>query len=512
MAAPRGVPVRILSRVPINPTMRFAPDLAAQPSPSTISSLTSAAPRLSAAVTPMPVVPPSRVVAALAARQDRPGLVGLVGYRAAGEAGPAPVTASVLSPSPEVVASASASKEWGEAAFSTMLGDSPSRKLSVAVSGLEGVGRRSRLGSPMPHLNSSHDPRVPDPSAGPSGFSNGVIAIALGTLLPWLGWQAGFITSYLEAVVVCLAVQFIVPWLASRKAVREKAKAEVRQEAERKQFLERLRETTSPAPTGPAHEERPVVGSMPGLPGGPFRFLDSWPGAFLATGVGLASAVYFGLVTLEFLPRMAHYGALAVASLVLPAMGRDWLATRLGGKAPEGRLSDWSPRRLLSRVSPLKTVALPMLTFAFTGILLGRAKGWADAAPSSARRAASALAGPVVNAGLALAGGALAAGLAWVGAPEVLVSLVSTFIVVNVMTALVDLLPLFPSGGHFVLRHFIGHTLAAPGIAAWLDRRPGLQLAVMLGVLFFGGAWLHEAVLYIFQAIFWPAARASISL
>jgi hypothetical protein len=328
-----------------------------------------------------------------------------------------------------------------------------------------------------------------------------------------LAMATGFVDSVLGVLNISLWTHLGVAsfefWIGRRRAALAEEEEQQKKDASRREFIQRLKGERSDSPES-TREAKDVIpaqsGRLPALP----RFLDSWPGALLATGAGVAAAVFSGLVTVAFLPEMVKYAALTATSLVLAALGRDWLAARLTGAAQRGSGLDWSPRGLLSRVSPLMTLALPIVAFSFTGILFGRAKGAADSDPSTSRRAAAALAGPAVNAGLALLGAAVAAGLAWVGAPEALVSLASTFIVVNVMAALVDLLPPFPLGGHDVLRHFVSHVLAAPRAAEWLDRHRGLQIAVLAGALFLGGGLVNEVVLRIFGILFWPAALASV--
>lgn len=324
--------------------------------------------------------------------------------------------------------------------------------------------------------------------------------MALG--LSALGMATGFVTNMFEVVLISISAYVGVAWLASRKAAREKSEEEARKDAEKREFIRRLR-VVEASPGADPTSEREVPGpAMSDRFGGLSRLLESWPGAVIVAGAGLVAALYAGVIAVDFLPNLAKYVAIAVPSLVLPAVGRDWLAGRLTGAS--------SPRGILGRISPLMTMAVPAVAFVFTGILFGRAKGAADEGLSSSRRVAVALAGPAVNVALALVGAAAAAGLAWVGASDVLVSLVSTFIIVNVMTALLDLLPAYPLAGHHVVRHLVGHVFAAPRVAAWLDRHPGLQLAILAVVLFIGGGLLNDTVLQIFGALYWPAAWASV--
>lgn len=515
MVASRVVPVRVVPVLPVGSVGKFLP-AAAPPFFSTLlpapalSARHLTAPVLIVPVTSVRASPGSRVAAALASRQDAPGLIGVIGHQLAGAHGDAPEAASFLTPSEEVRASAGGSRDWGEASFSVLRGEKVSFGSPTIVPGGEGRRNRFLLSRPRGEWNASNRPDAPRPAVRATGSKSWVWGPALGIGISALGMATGIVTNIFVAAFIAIAAIFGVEWLASRKAAREKVEQGARKEAEKREFIRRLKADAGlPVSAHVAMREAPGPVQSERF-GGLTSFLDSWPGGVLVAGAGLAAAVYAGVIAVEFLPDLAIYVALALPSLVLPALGRDWLAGRLAGTDSTLNRHDWSLQGLLARISPFMTLAVPAVAFAFSGILFGRAKGVADADLSSPRRPAVALVGPAVNAALALLGAAAAAGLAWVGAGDALVSLVSTFIVVNVMMLLLDLLPVYPLGGHHIVRHLIGHVLAAPRAAAWLDRHPRLQFAVLSGALFLGGGLLNEAVLGVFGVLYWPAALVSV--
>lgn len=512
-AAPRGVPLRVAPSAPVGPLGPFLPATAHALAPTALPAPVLTPPRLMAPAVSAPHSPVSRVAAALVARRDAPGLVGVIGHRLAGPQENTPAAASFITPTPEVQASAGASKDWSQASFDALLGDrARSGRGGAPVEGRVTL-RRNLLSVPSSSVSAVREPSAPQSAPKGGGIRTTIQGMLVSFGVVGLLGYFEVINPGFGALILLLGIQVAygagVGFLARRKAVRVKAEQQARQEAAKREFVDRLRGSQRPAASDPKAAGAVSDASRPARVAGMVRFFDSWPGALLATGAGVAVAVLSGLVTVEFLPQLVMYAGLTAASLALPALGRDWLAARLAGAAQRGSGLDWSLKGLLSRVSPLMTLALPIVAFSFTGVLFGRAKGAVDSDASSSRRAAAALAGPVVNAGLALLGAAVAAGLAWVGAPEVFVTPVSTFIVVNIMTAFIDLLPLFPSGGHHALRHVLGHTLALPGAAAWLDRHRGLQLVLMAGALFLGGGLLNEFVLTTFGFLFWPATLAS---
>lgn len=513
-AAPRGALLRAAPSGLVGPLGPFLPATAHALAPTALPTPLLTPPRFIAPAVSAPHLRVSRVAAALVARRDAPGLVGVIGHRLAGSQENTPAAASYITPTADVQASAGASKDWSQASFDALLGyGARSGGGGAPVEGQVTL-RRNLLSAPSSSVSAVREPSAPQSKPKGTGIRTTIQGMLLSSGVVGLLGYFEVINPGFGALLLLLGIQGAygagVWFLARRKAVRVKAEQQARQEAAKREFVERLRGSERPAASNSAGPGAVSDASRPARVAGMARFFDSWPGALLATGAGVTAGVFSGLVTVEFLPQLVMYAGLTATSLALSALGRDWLAARLAGAARRGSGLDWSLKGLLSRVSPLMTLALPIVAFSFTGILFGRAKGAVDSEASSSRRAAAAMAGPAVNAGLAILGAAVAAGLAWFGAPETLVSLASTFIIVNVMTALVDLLPIFPLSGHHVMRYLLSHVFAAPRTAAWLDRHAGFQLVVLAGSLFLCGGLINLAVLHCFGFLYWPAAFASV--
>lgn len=244
------------------------------------------------------------------------------------------------------------------------------------------------------------------------------------------------------------------------------------------------------------------------------RFLNTWAGALTLTAGGLAVAALTGHINAAFLTVVPLYAAFIVPSLILHEMGHAKAAEKLGDPTArlQGRL-DFSPKGLLTHISPLMTVAIPLLTLAFTGLLFGGAVPVnvqeRNLARPKADMAKIALAGPAVNVGLAAVGGLAVAGLVAAGASAAVVTLASTFVFFNVMLAVFNMLPFFPLDGHHVVRHVVANVFKAPAAAAWLDNHAGVQLYALVMLMVYGGAYVGAMISGLASVFMLPAALLS---
>ncbi|TBR17567.1 hypothetical protein EPO15_16660 [bacterium] len=244
------------------------------------------------------------------------------------------------------------------------------------------------------------------------------------------------------------------------------------------------------------------------------RFLNSWVGAGTVTAAGLGLGTLTGAITPAFFAVAPLYALFIVPSLILHEMGHAKAAEKLGDPTArlQGRL-DFSPKGLLTHISPLMTIAVPLLTLAFTGLLFGGAVpvnvNERNLARPTKDMAKIALAGPGVNLGLAAVGGLAVAGLVAAGASAAVVTLASTFVFFNVMLAVFNLLPFFPLDGHHVVRHVLTNVFKAPGAAAWLDKHAGIQLYGLVMLMVYGGAYVGAMISGLASVFMLPAALLS---
>ncbi|MBI5596433.1 MAG: S8 family serine peptidase [Elusimicrobia bacterium] len=241
------------------------------------------------------------------------------------------------------------------------------------------------------------------------------------------------------------------------------------------------------------------------------RFVSTWAGSALLLGAGLGVGVLTHAISPAFFVMAPLYAAFVVPSLILHEMGHAKAADKLGDPTArlQGRLG-WTPRDLLTHISPLMTIAVPLLTLAFTGLLFGGAVPVQvkeqNLRKPGADMAKIAFAGPAVNFALALLGAAAGIGLAAAGIGGLAAAAAHAFVLFNVMLGIFNLLPFFPLDGHHIVRHVVADWLKAPGAAAWLDRHAGLQLYGLVLTLMYGGGALMGLITGVTSALFLPLA------
>lgn len=184
-----GLPAMTAPAMP-SPTLTTTPAaLAPTAMPARAVALPAAIPTAAAVLQPDPL---GRVAAPLAGRQDAPGLVGVIGHNVSGRSRDlAPEAASFVAPSAGVIASPQASREWGEASFSALRGDSSGGAVAAPVD-RAGLSRRTMLGRPGPAANGIKADELPAPGGSTLvTAAKWAIPVALG--LGALGVVTGFI-------------------------------------------------------------------------------------------------------------------------------------------------------------------------------------------------------------------------------------------------------------------------------------------------------------------------------
>jgi Zn-dependent protease len=218
-----------------------------------------------------------------------------------------------------------------------------------------------------------------------------------------------------------------------------------------------------------------------------------WEKAFGLLAGGAAAATAGSLTgALIVLP-------LVLVSLVLHEIGHAKVAAYLGDPTAtlQGRAS-FNPLEWWRHVDPLMTLVLPVVSFMTMGFIFGGAKPvpveasyFKDPVRDMAKVA---FAGPAVN--LALAGlGALAfAGAAAGGMGVMVLGAISSFVLVNSLLALLNLIPLRPLDGGHILAAALPARVSARVDAAFAKLGPFQLLPVLALFILFGGTILAAAV------------------
>ncbi|MFI5346983.1 MAG: S8 family serine peptidase [Elusimicrobiota bacterium] len=215
-------------------------------------------------------------------------------------------------------------------------------------------------------------------------------------------------------------------------------------------------------------------------------------GLFAAIGVaGLAAATHASLLQpLLTLP-------LVMISLILHEIGHAKAAAKLGDPTAtlEGRAS-FNPVTWVKHVDPVMTIALPLVTYFTSGFIFGGAK----AVPVNQSyfknpvkdMAKVAFAGPAVN--IALAGlGALAyAGAVAGGLGAVVLGALTSFIFINALLAIFNLIPLPPLDGGHILTALLPRALG-DRVQNFYARIGMLGMIPVLLIAMAGGGFLMAA-------------------
>jgi Zn-dependent protease len=205
----------------------------------------------------------------------------------------------------------------------------------------------------------------------------------------------------------------------------------------------------------------------------------------------------------EFLNRLSYWTIPVLFAITVHEVAHGWMARYFGDRTAEllGRLS-LNPLR---HIDPVGTVLVPGFLLATTGMLFGWAKP-VPVAPQALRRPRLslplvALAGPLANLGMAALWSAVLAGIVLMNGNETLIQWIASMaqagIIINVILALLNLLPIPGLDGGRVLASFLP--------SSWAPRiqklEPyGLLLVLALSVLGFL-AWLFDPAMHFIGGI-----------
>ena len=212
-------------------------------------------------------------------------------------------------------------------------------------------------------------------------------------------------------------------------------------------------------------------------------------------GGGAAAVAGMALGSLAMFPMI-------ILSLVLHEIGHARMADKLGD--PTARLQNrasFNPKHWMTHIDPIWTLLIPAVTFLTMGMIFGGARP----VPVEPRyfknptkgMAIVALAGPAVNLGLAVAGALAFAGAAAAGLGAGLLAMLGSFIFLNVLLAVFNLIPIPPLDGSHVLRSFLSYDARAKMDAFVAKMGPmGLFLPLML-VFMLAGNYISMTAMFV---------------
>jgi Zn-dependent protease len=204
-----------------------------------------------------------------------------------------------------------------------------------------------------------------------------------------------------------------------------------------------------------------------------------------------------------FLYKLGYWTIPVLFAITLHEVAHGWMARYFGDRTAEmlGRLS-LNPLR---HIDPIGTVLVPGILLAMSGMLFG----WAKPVPVATKglrnpRLAGmlvALAGPLANFAMAGLWCAVLAGIVRVNGNEMLIrwiaSMAQAGILINVILALFNLLPIPPLDGGRVLAGFL-----PPQWGARLEKLEPVGLLLVVGLSVFGLlGWLFNPAMHIIGRI-----------
>jgi Zn-dependent protease len=188
---------------------------------------------------------------------------------------------------------------------------------------------------------------------------------------------------------------------------------------------------------------------------------------------------------------------LVMLSLILHEIGHAKVAKALGDPTAtnQGRAS-FNPKTWIKHVDPIMTLALPLVTFFTSGFIFGGAK------PVPVNRsyfqhptrdmAKVALAGPAVNIALAAVGALAFAGAAAAGLAPIVLGTLTSFVFINAVLAVFNLMPIPPLDGGHLLLAVLPHG-AAQRVSAFYAKIGILGMLPILVIAVAGGGAIMAA-------------------
>lgn len=235
----------------------------------------------------------------------------------------------------------------------------------------------------------------------------------------------------------------------------------------------------------------PVAGSAPRAKVPAPRAAAAVPALSLAAAFGVAA---MGVSVVQPLTGLAAL----MLSLVLHEIGHAKVAAALGDPtATRAGRASFNPLTWGRHVDPLMTIVLPLATFFMGGFIFGGAKPVPVEAAYFQRpvrdMALVALAGPAVNLALAGAGAFAYAAAASLGLGAAALGVLTTFVFVNALLAVFNLIPVRPLDGGHVLAAVLPRAVSARLDAAYARLGMFGLLPVLVLALLGGGLVMAAA-------------------